>query len=175
MQQGAATDSSTAPRQSIERNLCSDELSPWLIHLDNPLLDGKTITRSRMQGLEPPAGNEPKKPANPAARRNSWAWPTAWMLTVLVVFASGLYVFKSCHDFPADTLDHAGKVVEKVGQKAQQVAAAFKQGSVTTTFTSYGTTLSGSQYIQFATLSQVERFTPKDESSRAFGYLPLPD
>ena len=29
--------------------------------------------------------------------------------------------------------------------------------------------------MQFATLSQVESFTRKDESSMAFGYIPLPD
>jgi hypothetical protein len=84
-------------------------------------------------------------------------------------------VFKSCHDLPGDALDKAGKVVEQVGLKAQQVAAAFRQGTISTTFTSYATTLSGSQYLQFATLSQMESFTRKDESSTAFGYIPLPE
>ena len=128
-----------------------------------------------MERLDPPAGNEAKPPAPPAVARNSWAWPAAWVSTVLIVFASALYAFKSCRDFPADAFDKAGKVVEQVGQKAQRVAAAFKQGTITTTFTSYATTLSGSQYFQFATLSQVETFTRKDESSTAFGYIPLPE
>src|SRR5207248_2326650 len=34
---------------------------------------------------------------------------------------------------------------------------------------------SGSQYFQFATISQHEVFTRTDESSLAFGYLPLPE
>ena len=126
-----------------------------------------------MEPVEPPEQSQPS--AQPAAARNAWAWPLAWICTVLVVFGSGLYVFKSCRDMPGDALDRAGKMVQQVGQKAQQVAAAFKQGSITTTFTSYATTLSGSQYLQFATLSQVETFTRKDESSMAFGYIPLPD
>jgi hypothetical protein len=128
-----------------------------------------------MERLEPPAGNEGQPPARPAADRSSWAWPAAWSFTVLVVFASGLYVFKSCRDMPGEAFEKAGKVVEQVGQKAQQVAAAFRQGTITTTFTSYATTLSGSQYFQFATLTQVETFTRKDESSMAFGYIPLPE
>ena len=128
-----------------------------------------------MERLEPSGGNETKPPAQPVVARNPWAWPVAWVLTVLIVFGSGLYVFQSCRALPGETLDKAGRVVEQVGQKAQQVAAAFKQGSITTTFTSYATTLSGSQYFQFATLSQVETFTRKDESSMAFGYIPLPE
>lgn len=128
-----------------------------------------------MERPEPTAGNSPPPPAPPAAARNSWAWPVAWICTVLIVFASGLYIFKSCRDLPGQSLDKAGHVLEQVGRQAQEVAAAFKQGSVTTTFTSYATTLRGSQYFQFATLSQVETFTRKDESSMAFGYIPLPD
>jgi hypothetical protein len=98
-----------------------------------------------------------------------------WMVIVLSVLASGLYVFKSCLQLPGETLDKAGKVVATAGQQLQKVAAAFRQGNVTTTFTSYATTISGSQYLQFATLSQREVFTRKDESSLAFGYIPLPD
>src|SRR5689334_14979646 len=128
-----------------------------------------------MERLDPPNGNDARPPAPPAVPRNSWAWPAAWVFTVLIVFGSGLYVFKSCRDLPGDALDKAGKVVEQVGLKAQQVAAAFNQGTISTTFTSYATTLSGSQYFQFATLSQTETFTRKDESSTAFGYIPLPE
>jgi len=106
---------------------------------------------------------------------NSWAWPVAWMVSVLLLVSAGIYFFQSCRNLPAEALKGAGRVVEQVGLKAQEVAAAFRQGTITTTFTSYATTLSGSQYLQFATLSQVETFTRKDESSMAFGYIPLPD
>lgn len=89
--------------------------------------------------------------------------------------AATLYVFKSCRDLPGDTLVKTGKLAETIGQQVQKVASAFKQGTITTTFTSYATTLSGSQYLQFATLSQKETFTRTDESSLLFGYIPLPD
>ena len=128
-----------------------------------------------MESREPAAANAEKPPRQAATVRSSWAWPVAWISTVLIVCGGALYVFHACVKAPGDALEKAGRVVEQVGQKAQQVAAAFKQGSITTTFTSYATTLSGSQYLQFATLSQVETFTRKDESSMAFGYIPLPD
>ena len=98
-----------------------------------------------------------------------------WMVVVTITVASGVYIFKSCRDLPAETLDKSGKLAEKIGQEAQKVASAFRQGTITTTFTSYATTLSGSQYLQFATLSQLEIFTRTDESSLLFGYIPLPD
>lgn len=98
-----------------------------------------------------------------------------WMVVVTIAVAGGLYVFKSCRDLPGDTLDKSGKLAEKIGEQVQKVASAFKQGTITTTFTSYATTLSRNQYLQFATLSQRETFTRTDESSLLFGYIPLPE
>jgi hypothetical protein len=98
-----------------------------------------------------------------------------WIVIVLIISGSGVYLFKACLNAPANALHHAGELAVKVGQQVQKVASAFNQGTVTTTFTSYATTLSGSQNFQFATLSQNEKFTRKDESSTAFGYVPLPD
>jgi len=101
--------------------------------------------------------------------------PVAWMVIVLIVVSGGVYVFKSCRDLPVQTLEKTGRLVNDLGQQLEKVAAAFNRGSITTTFTSYATTLNGSQYLQFATLSQQETFARKDESSTAFGYIPLPD
>jgi hypothetical protein len=102
-------------------------------------------------------------------------FPVVWLATLLILVGAGLYVFKSCRDLPGETLDKAGKLADKVGQQLQKVAAAFQQGTITTTFASSATTLSGSQYFQFATLSQTETFTRTDQSSLAYGYIPLPD
>jgi hypothetical protein len=97
------------------------------------------------------------------------------MTVFAMLLGTGLYIFKSCRDLPGETFEKGVRVVEKLGEQAQKVASAFKQGTITTTFTSYATTLSGSQYLQFATLSQREIFTRTDESSLLFGYIPLPD
>jgi hypothetical protein len=128
-----------------------------------------------MTSNESPPRNDSPPAGQGLSSKNPWAVPVMWVVIVLSVLASGLYVFKSCIGLPGETLDKAGKVVATAGQQLQKVVAAFKQGNVTTTFTSYATTISGSQYLQFATLSQREVFTRKDESSLAFGYIPLPD
>jgi hypothetical protein len=121
----------------------------------------------------PPLESPPNPPA--AAAKSAWAVPVMWVLIVLILVSGAAYIFKSCSAVPGETLDRAGKVVESVGRQVQSVASAFKQGNITTTFTSYATTISGNQYLQFATLSQHETFTRTDESSLAFGYIPLPD
>src|SRR5262245_28921344 len=128
-----------------------------------------------MTPSETTVGDDAKPALESRPAKNSWAWPVMWMVVVLAIVSAGIYVFKSCRDLPGETLGHAGKIVEQVGQKVQQVAAAFRKGTITTIFTSYATSIGGSQYLQFATLSQVETFTRKDESSMAFGYIPLPD
>jgi len=97
------------------------------------------------------------------------------MVMTAMVVSGGVYIFKSCRDLPGDTMDRAGKLAQTIGQQAREVARAFKQGTITTLFTSEATTLSGNQYLQFATLSQHETFTRTDESTTLFGYVPLPD
>jgi hypothetical protein len=97
------------------------------------------------------------------------------MVSVLLLVSAGIYAFKSCRDMPGEALDKAGRLVDQAGKRLAEVAAAFNQGTITTTFTSYATTVSGSQFLQFATLSQEERFRRTDQASTAFGYIPLPD
>lgn len=98
-----------------------------------------------------------------------------WMVIVLILVAGGLFIFKSCRDLPGEMLDRTGKTVEKAGQALADIASAFKRGTVTTSFISYATTISNYQYLQFATLKQMEIFTHMEEPSIAFGYIPLPD
>jgi hypothetical protein len=107
--------------------------------------------------------------------RSTWAYPVMWMVIVCVLAGGGVYVFKSCRDLPGEALDKAGRVVNQVGNKLEEVAAAFSRGTVNTTFTSYATSVSGSQRLQIATISQQEVFTRTDEASTGFGYIPLPD
>src|SRR5581483_7522649 len=127
-----------------------------------------------MTSSEGPAPTDAQPPPRPGAG-SSRAWPITWIAIVALMVGGGLYVFKSCRDLPGETLEKSGKLVQSIGQQVLQVASAFRQGTITTTFTSYATTLSGSQYLQFATLSQRETFTRTDESSLLFGYIPLPD
>jgi hypothetical protein len=124
---------------------------------------------------EAPAQKDALPDPRPPAGRNSWAWPVAWMVIVSVLVGGGIYIFKSCAQLPGETLDKTGKLAETIGNQVQKVASAFRQGTITTTFASYATSLSGSQYLQFATLTQRESFMRTDESSLLYGYIPLPD
>lgn len=87
-----------------------------------------------------------------------------WMVIVLIVVSAAVYVFKTTLALPG-----------KVADRAMAIAAAFKQGTVTTSFSSYATRVGGSQYLQFAHLTENLVITQKDEKSYGWGYIPLPD
>jgi hypothetical protein len=97
-------------------------------------------------------------------------WPNAvkWIAIVLIMVAGGLYVFQSCRNLPME-------VVQKSSKAWADIASAFRTGTITTSFVSYATTLTNTQYLQFATLKQTELFARTEEMTTAFGYLPLPE
>jgi hypothetical protein len=97
------------------------------------------------------------------------------MVTVFLLLASAVYVFKSCRDLPGDVMTRTGEAVRNASQAWSQVAAAFRQGTVVTSFVSYATAVSNQQHFQFATLRQHEVFTRTEVPSTGFGYVPLPD
>jgi hypothetical protein len=68
-----------------------------------------------------------------------------------------------------------GKAAEQAADALTEIAAAFKQGTVRIRFSSYAAEISGSQYLQFATLDEMEIFERVDSSSAFWGALPLPD
>ena len=57
----------------------------------------------------------------------------------------------------------------------RSVAAAFRTGTITTTFARESTALAGTSRLQFATLRQVEVFSRRDQQSLFWGQLALPD
>jgi hypothetical protein len=97
-------------------------------------------------------------------KAKSWAYPVMWMVIVLIVVSAAVYVFKTMVELPG-----------KIADKAIAVAAAFKQGTITTSFSSYAVRTGGSQYFQFAHLTENYVITQKDEKSYGWGYIPLPD
>jgi hypothetical protein len=91
-----------------------------------------------------------------------------WLIVLGIVALNCLLFLKTCSDAPANAIEKAGQVVERV-------AAAFKQGTITTRFTSHATTLTNTLRLEVAGLKQVEIFSRKQETSTAFGLIPLPD
>ncbi|HXG47219.1 MAG TPA: hypothetical protein VNO52_06320 [Methylomirabilota bacterium] len=110
-----------------------------------------------------------------AARHAAWARAVTWIAIVGIVTAAGLYVFKSLRDLPGEALENVGQTVRRTGEALATVASAFHHGTVTTSFLSYATRLSGQQHFQFATLRQMEVFTQSDQRTTGFGYIPLPE
>jgi hypothetical protein len=112
-------------------------------------------------------------PARPEAPRFGTAWAVAVTViaVVTILVGAGLYVFRSVRELPADAAKGTLKAIEQV----KQVAAAFRRGTIRTEFASYATTVTGSNYLQFATLRQTEVFTRTDKSSVLWGSLELPE
>lgn len=98
-----------------------------------------------------------------------------WMAIVLISGSAGVYVFKSCRDLPGDAASRTAQVVTNLGKVLLDLASAFNQRTISTAFASYATSLAANQFLQFATLRQVELFTQTDQATTGFGYLPLPD
>lgn len=101
------------------------------------------------------------------------AWPVVVTLlgvTAILVGAS-VYLLKRASDLPGEMAEQGRQALRDV----RSIAEAFRTGTVTTSFTSYATTVSGSTYLQFATLNQVEVFQRKDTATLLWGQLALPD
>ena len=93
----------------------------------------------------------------------------------MILTGAGVYVFKACVDLPVKVAVKSGDAAREMGKALVDVAAAFRRGTITTSFVSYATSLTNQQYLQFATLKQMEMFTRSDAPSTGFGYIPLPE
>lgn len=93
------------------------------------------------------------------------------MLVLFVIALNVALVARTCRSLP----DEAANLIEKSGRALADVASAFRTGTIRTEFTSYATTITNQQLLQFATLRQRETFTRSEESTTGFGYIPLPE
>ena len=91
--------------------------------------------------------------------------------TVAIVVAGAVYVFYSVRSLPADVLEGSRRALRDL----REVAAAFRAGTVTTTFRGYATEVSGTSRLQFAELRQEESFERRDSEAVLWGALVLPD
>jgi hypothetical protein len=117
----------------------------------------------------PPTSTPPRSP------KNDWARTSLWIFIIGIVAVNAALFVRSCQKLPGETIDKTARVIAQAGRALSDVAAAFTQGRVTTEFISYATTVSNQHYLQFATLRQKEIFTRTEETTTAFGYVPLPE
>jgi hypothetical protein len=111
------------------------------------------------------------EPPPPPPGRSAWPLAFAAVGIVAVVTGGALYVFRSLRGLPSDVVREGKEVVRGL----QAVAQAFREGTITTSFASYATEVSGSNYLQFATLKQMEVFERREQLTILWGQLPLPD
>lgn len=109
----------------------------------------------------------------PTQSRPSTGSLVAWTLIagVAILCLSGYLVFRTVARLPAAAIDQGEALLET----AKDLASAFRQGTVETRFVSYATSLSGSTYLQIATLERVEVYTREDRASILWGALELPE
>ncbi len=102
--------------------------------------------------------------SSPDKTDRSSPWPGVVALLGLASLALVAYVFHSTRSLPGDVIDSGRSLIE-----------AFKSGTVTTRFISYAAEMSGSNYLQFANLKQVEVFERTDSATVLWGQFALPD
>jgi hypothetical protein len=110
--------------------------------------------------------DEPPRPS-----RAPWALAAAAVAIVAIAVGGGLYVFRSVRNLPGDVVEGGRKALNDL----RDVAAAFRTGTVTTTFRSYATNVTGTTRLQFAELRQEELFERRDTEAVLWGTLALPD
>ena len=107
----------------------------------------------------------------PRPSQAPWALAFAAVAVVAIVAASLVLVFRSATDVPGTVLKEGREALRDL----RDVAAAFRTGTVTTTFRSYATEVTGTNRLQFAEVRQMEVFERRDAAAVLWGTLALPD
>jgi hypothetical protein len=108
---------------------------------------------------------------SPRPSHTPWALAIAAVAVVAIVAASLVYLFRYTASVPGDVMKEGREALADL----REVAAAFRTGTVTTTFRSYATEVTGTNRLQFAEVKQMEVFERRDEAAVLWGTLALPD
>jgi hypothetical protein len=104
-------------------------------------------------------------------RHTAWAFAAAGVAIALILTAAALYIFRSVRSLPGEVAESGRKALSDL----REVAAAFRTGTITTTFRGDATTVVGTTRLQFAELRQDEAFERRDAAAVLWGALALPD
>lgn len=109
----------------------------------------------------------------PPASRPHWPWAIAVSVVAVAAILTGgvLYVVRSARRLPADVVESSRRALRELGD----VAAAFRTGTITTSFRGDAARLQGTTRLQFFELRQLETFERRDAESVLWGTLALPD
>ena len=101
----------------------------------------------------------------------AWALAVAVIAVALILTGGLVYIFRSARRLPAEMAESGHKAIAEL----REVAAAFRTGSVTTTFRGDATSVAGTTRLQFAELRQEEVFERRDATAVLWGAFALPD
>ncbi len=123
---------------------------------------------------EPPGQGDPRDARKP---RSQVLWPLAFVtltLGLIVVIVIGFVIIRVTA-IPGDVVSGTRELARDAALAVERIAEAFHTGTVQTSFVSYATEISGSAFLQFATLDQTEVLQRTDSASLLWGRLRLPD
>ncbi len=109
--------------------------------------------------------------------RSQVLWPLAFVtltLGLVVVIVIGFVIIRLTQ-VPSDLVEDGRELARDAIAGVERIAQAFSTGTVQTSFLSYATEISGSAFLQFATLDQTEVLQRTDSASLLWGRLRLPD
>jgi hypothetical protein len=117
------------------------------------------------------AGTSPDRQG--AASNQRTAWPLASVILGLALLASlvAFWLMRSLREMPREAFRQGREALKEL----RSVAEAFRTGTVSTSFSSYATEVSGGTRLQFATLRQMEVFERRDSAAVLWGQFALPD
>ena len=123
---------------------------------------------------EPPGQGDARGARRP---RSQVLWPLAFVtltLGLIVVIVIGFVIIRVTA-IPGDVVSGTRELARDAALAVERIAEAFHTGTVQTSFVSYATEISGSAFLQFATLDQTEVLQRTDSASLLWGRLRLPD
>lgn len=101
-----------------------------------------------------------------STQRRLKPWPLVIVALAVIALVAWWLTLRAIPRMPQ--LDDAGRA-------AEAIARAFRQGTLTTEFTSYATSLEGSRRLQVASLEAVETLSRRDRAAVLWGQLALPE
>lgn len=102
--------------------------------------------------------------------RDLLGWPLALVVIAGLALLGWWLLLRAVPSIP-----DLGRAAGEAGRTAQAIARAFREGTLSTEFTSYAQSLEGTRRLQVASLDSVETLSQRDQASILWGQLELPE
>ncbi len=123
------------------------------------------------QAHRPSLAPEHRFEPRPASR---FGWPLAFAAIGVVALVTAALLFV----FTANRARDGARASLQAGREGldalREIAAAFRSGEISSSFSSYTTRIEGTSRLQFATIDQLELFERRDSATAFWGQLELP-